>query len=176
MAKDFFVRIGEAANSIFLEMKENLKGIIIGGPGMTKEEFLAGHYLNNELKRKVIGVKDLSYTGEFGLNELVDKSDDLLAKEGIMEEKKIMTKFFEMLGKEPGKVSYGKTEVAKVLEMSAVDKLLLSESLPDEEIEMWEEKAEQYGTDVVVISIETREGAQLKELGGIAAILRYALR
>ena len=38
-----------------------------------------------------------------------------------------------------------------------------------------EEKAEGYGTESIVISIETREGAQLKELGGIAAILRYSL-
>ncbi len=176
MAKEFFVRIGEAANVIFLDMKENLKGIIIGGPGPTKEEFLAGHYLNNELKRKVIGVKDLSYTGEFGLNELVDKSHDLLAKEEIIEEKKILTRFFEMLGKEPGKVSYGKIEVNRVLEMAAVDKLLLSESLGDEDIEKWEEKAEKYGTEVVIISTETREGVQLRDLGGIAAILRYEIR
>ena len=37
-----------------------------------------------QLKNKVIGIKDLSYTGEFGLNELVDKSHDLLEKQVII--------------------------------------------------------------------------------------------
>ena len=72
-AADFFKRIAEFVNDQFLPMGRNLKGIIIGGPGLTKEKFLAGAFMNNELKKKVLGVKDLSYTNEFGLNELVER-------------------------------------------------------------------------------------------------------
>lgn len=174
MAKEFYKRIGEGANKEFLDMKE-LKGILIGGPGPTKEEFFDGNYLNNEVKKKVLGLKDLSYTGEFGLNELVDKSHDLLAKEGIIKEKIIVNKFLELLAKNPGKVAYGLREVKKALEMGAVETLLLSDSLEDDIIEQLEAVAENMGTEVEMISIETKEGAQLKDLGGIAAILRYEL-
>lgn len=172
--KEFFKRISEAANKEFLGQK-NLKGILIGGPIPTKEEFFDGNYLNTELKRKVLGLKDLGYIGEFGLHELVEKAKDLLLKEVITEEKEIMNRFFETLAKDQTKVAYGKANVEKVLEMAAVETLLLSESLGDEVIEKYEIEAERFGTKVRIISIETREGVQLRDMGGIAALLRYAI-
>lgn len=173
-AKEFFKRIAEAAQSNFLGKKE-IKGIIVGGPGPTKEDFYEGNYLNTEIKNKVIGLKDLSYTGEFGLQELVDKAQDLLAKEEVAQEKEVMNKFFALLAKTPEKVTYGKKEVTKALEMGAIDILLLSEDNPDEEIEELEEKTSQLGSDMKIISVDSREGKQLKDMGGIVAILRYAI-
>jgi len=175
MTKEFFKRIADAANKQFLEMKD-LKGIIIGGPSPTKDDFFDSGYLNNELKRKVIGLKDLSYTGEFGLHELIDKSADLLKEEEVMEEKAAVNKLLEMLRKDPDKVAYGRKEVKSALDAGAVEKLLLSESIPEEEIEEFQDAADVHNTDVQIISVDTREGAQLRDLGGIAAILRYALR
>ena len=171
-AKEFYKRIAEAANKEFLENKE-IKGIIIGGPGPTKEEFM--DYLNNELKRKVLGIKDVPYTDETGLHELVEKSYDILLKEEIIQEKQVMTEFFELLAKEPEKTSYGKEAVKKALEMGVVEKLLLSEGLDEQLIEEFEEKAEEFSTQTHIISIESREGSQLKSLGGVAAILRFAI-
>ena len=173
-AHDFYKKVGDVVNKQFLNMKE-LKGILIGGPGPTKETFFDGNYLNNEIKKKVLGLKDLSYTGEFGLHELVDRSKDLLAQEMITKEKEILNKFFTMLAKEPEKTAYGKKEVENALMQGAVDILLLSEDLDDEYIEKLEEKAEKFGTKIEIISTETKEGVQLKELGGIGAILRYAI-
>jgi stalled ribosome rescue protein Dom34 len=57
--------------------------------------------------------------------------------------------------------------------MGAVDTLLLSESLPDEEIEYFSAEAEKLRSKVLLVSLATREGAQLKEMGKYAAILRY---
>ena len=170
--KEFFIRIGEAMNSNFLGMKD-LKGIIIGGPIPTKDEFFESKYINNELKKKVMGLRDLSYTGEFGLKELVDKSQDLLMQEESAKEKALLVRFFETLAKNRKLVAYGREEVDKVLELRAIEILLLSEDLDDKEIENYEEKASNLGTEVYVVSVESREGAQLKELGGIGAILRY---
>ncbi len=174
MAKEFYKRIGDEANKEFLNMKE-LKGILIGGPGPTKESFFDGNFLNNEVKKKVLGLKDLGYTGEFGLNELVDKSHDLLAEESIIKEKIVVQKFLELLAKNPGKVAYGLKEVKKALEIGAVETLLLSDSLEDDVTEQLEDIAENMGTGIEMISTETKEGNQLKDLGGIAAILRYEL-
>jgi peptide chain release factor subunit 1 len=174
MTKEFFKRIAEKANQAFLEMK-NIKGILIGGPGPTKEDFFRGDYLNNQLKKKVIGLVDLGYTGDFGLNELVDKSEELLAKEEIIKEKNVLNEFFSLLGKDPKKVAYKEDRLKRALERGAVEKLLLSEVLDDKEIEDLTEKAENIGAEVFIISVESREGKQLKILGGLAAILRYAI-
>ncbi|MDP3727914.1 MAG: polymorphic toxin-type HINT domain-containing protein [bacterium] len=172
--KEFFNRISEAANKAFLEIKE-LKGILVGGPGMTKNSFLTEGFLNEQLKRKVISIQDLSYTGEFGLRELVEKSKDVLAKEAITEEREIMNKFFKLLATEPNKVAYGTNEVEKALKMGAVDKLLVSEKLEDDKAEEYEQKAEASGAEFIMISTDTSEGEQLRDLGKVAAILRFSL-
>jgi len=53
--------------------------------------------------------------------------------------------------------------------------LLLSEALDEQKIEQFEITAKAFSTTIKIISIETREGAQLKDIGKIGAILRYPL-
>ncbi len=171
-AKDFYNKIGDLMKDQFLENKD-LKGILVGGPGPTKYDFVEGNFITNEVKKKIIGIKDLSYTGDFGLQELLDKSKDVLANEDVMKEKEIMTKFFNYLSKDADMVEYGKDAVMSAIKIGSVETLLLSEGLSDEEIETFEAEAKILGTDVEIISIETREGVQLKEIGKVAAILRY---
>ena len=173
-AREFYKRVGDAVNDEFLEMKE-LKGIIVGGPGHTKEEFLEGDYLKTDVRKKVVGVEDLSYTGEFGLQELVDKSKDVLAKEAVAEEKKILKDFLERLASNSEKVAYGEENVKKALDMAAVERLILSDSLDEKKIVEFEKKAEETGAEVKMVSSETREGEQLKALGGVGAILRFVM-
>jgi len=171
-AKEFHGKIADVANKEFLEMK-HLKGILIGGPGPTKETFLNENLLNNELKRKVLAVKDLSYTGDFGLKELVEKSNDVLSEQASIKEKELLDKFFTLLAKEPKKVVYGKEKTMRALEMSAVDVIVVCDSVDDVLIDGIEEKAVLYGTNVEIISSETELGNQLKELGEIAGFLRF---
>lgn len=156
-----------------LFLMEGLKGIIVGGPGPTKYEFVDSGLITTDLKKKIIGIKDLSYTEEFGLEELVDKSQDLLAQEEIADEKKFVNMFLERLATKPNAVAYGETEVKRVLDMGVVDTLLLSEALSDEKIDEFEQIAKKYNTTVKIISTETREGAQLKDIGKFGALLRY---
>lgn len=170
--KDHFKKVAEYMKDQFLEM-EHLKGILVGGPGPTKYEFVDGGFITDQVKKKIIAIKDLSYTDEFGLHELVEKSQDVLAAEEIAEEKQIMQKFFKLLSTKQGKVSYGEAEVMKNLQNGVTDTILLSEELEDKQIEEFEEEAEKMGTKVKIISIETREGIQLRDMGKVAAILRY---
>ncbi len=172
-AKDFYLKIGTMMKDSFFENRANIKGILVGGPGPTKYDFVDGDFITTELKKKIIAIKDLSYNGEFGLQELLERSEDVLANEEVADEKKIMRRFFEMLSREQNKVSYGEKEVKRVLEMGAVDKVLISESVPDEKIDEFEKIATALGSEIIIISIETREGTQLKDIGGFAAILRY---
>jgi len=171
-AHEFYKRIADISNKEFYN-NPKIKGILLGGPGPTKETFHEGNYLNNEVKKKIIAVQDLSYTGDFGLKELVDKSQSVLAEESITKEKKLMQRFLEMLAKDDSKAAYGKINVKKALEYGAVEILLISESLDDALVEGYIEAAEKFNSSYELISIDTNEGIQLKELGGIAAILRY---
>jgi peptide chain release factor subunit 1 len=173
MALEFYRRVAERCKDEFLGLGNDLKGILIGGPGPTKEAF--SEQLNNELKKKVIAIQDLTYTDESGLHDLVEKSQDVIASEMIVEEKKIMQRFFDVLAKEPSRAGYGKDDVLNKIKMGAADVVLISEDIDDDIFEEFETIAGEYGTKVKVISIETREGKQLKDLGGFAVILRYAV-
>ena len=173
---EHFKKIADYMKEQFLPIVTDLKGIIIGGPGVTVNLFLQGDYITGEVKKKILGTKDLSYTGEFGMEELVEKSEDLLAAEEVAEEKKLMQKFFYELSKDTGLAAYGRDDVFKYLGYGAVDLILLSEECDDNLIEDFEEEALKTGATVKLISVETREGVQLRDMGKIAAILRYPMQ
>ncbi|MFH0978469.1 MAG: peptide chain release factor aRF-1 [Candidatus Woesearchaeota archaeon] len=174
-AKEFYQKIGEMAKDAFLG-KSEIKGILVGGPGPTKYEFVDGDFITNEVKKKIIAIKDLSYTGDFGLQELLDKSQDVLANEEIADEKKIMARFFELLATKQGMVAYGLKEVRHALEIGMVNTLLVSDALDENTVTELDKKAQEMGSEVKIISTETREGVQLRDLGKVAAILRYELQ
>lgn len=125
---EFYKRVGDAASEAFLQHKDELEGILIGGPSPTKEEFYKGEYLHHELQRKVIGLFDVGYTDESGLYELVEKAQDKLHELDLIREKRLMNRFLKEVVKD-GLAAYGEEEVRKYLSLGAVDVLLLSEGL-----------------------------------------------
>lgn len=170
--KDHYKKIAEYMKNQFLYLKD-MKGILIGGPSTTTNDFMNKGYLITDVKNKIITIKDLSYTGDFGLQELLEKCQDVLAEEEVTKEKKLMQRFFNLLATKPETVSYGEKQVKECIVMGAVNTLLLSENLSDELLDEFDEMVKKVGTEIEVISVETREGVQLKEMGGVAAILRY---
>ncbi len=174
MAKEFYRRIAEAVKEQFFNLPR-LKGILVGGPGPTKEDFLKEGQLVTALQEKVLGVKDIGYADEHGIELLVQASNDILAMQEITQEKKLLDRFFEMLGKQRSKTAYGKEEVEKALKYGAVDVLLLSKKLKPKEITDLEELAKQTSSKIELVSNETPEGKQFLNLSGIGAILRFGI-
>jgi peptide chain release factor subunit 1 len=126
---EFYKKVGDRSSEIFLAEKDffdRFKGVLIGGPTPTKEEFMDGNYLHHELQKRIIGLFDVSYTNESGLAELVDAASDALRGVEVMKEKLVMEQFLKELIKEDGLASYGEESVRKNLEMGAVEILLLS--------------------------------------------------
>ena len=126
--QEYFTRVGEHANEIFLPI-ENLKGLILAGPGPTKYDFEKGDYLNYMLKNKVIDVIDTAYVEEQGVKEVVERAPEVMRKVRYIEERKIMQQFLYEVGHDTGKITYGEQEVRRALESGAVNTLLLSEGL-----------------------------------------------
>ncbi len=126
---NFMKMVGEAATKTF-EQNRNLKGVLIGGPGPVKETFADGDFLSEALKKKIIGIKDLSYSGEPGLKELLERSDDVLKEASATIERDIIKDFFDHLKKEDGLASYGHIDVVNALKIGAVRKLIISEDMP----------------------------------------------
>jgi peptide chain release factor subunit 1 len=174
LAKEFFRRVAEAMKDHLFEMKK-LKGILIGGPIPTKDEFIETGNLTTQLKDKIIAVRDLGNTDASGLRDLVDLSQDTLAEQEVTKQKKILDDFFRALAKEPEKVAYGETDVTQRLNEGSAKTLILSKSLPREKIKALEILAAKTSVDIHVVTNETTEGIQFDNIGGVGAILRFAM-
>jgi len=125
---EYYKRLGEHANETFLQIPE-LKGIIIGGPGPTKQDFEKGEYLQYTLKDKIIATIDTAYTGEQGIEEVVEHAPEILRRIRYIEEKRIVQEFLYEIGHDTGLATYGEDEVRRSLEAGVVKTLLLSEDL-----------------------------------------------
>jgi len=126
--QEYFTRVGTHANETFLPI-ENLKGIILAGPGPTKYDFEKGEYLNYMLKGKIIDTIDTAYVEEQGVKEVVAKAPEVMRKVRYIEEKKTVQQFLYEVGHDTGKITYGEEQVRRALESGSVSALLLSEGL-----------------------------------------------
>jgi peptide chain release factor subunit 1 len=174
LTKDFYKRIAEEMKKSFFG-NPKLKGILIGGPIPTKDEFIDQEYMATKLREKIIGRRDLGDSSESGLKELVKKSQDILAQQEIIHEKKILEKFFQTLGEKPYIATLKEQNTKKALEYGAVDILLLSKNLNKNISNSLKEIAKNIGSTIEIISNETEEGIQFENLGGIGGILRFRI-
>ncbi|MBQ8643090.1 MAG: peptide chain release factor aRF-1 [Candidatus Methanomethylophilaceae archaeon] len=129
-AHEFFKKVADNANEVFLP-KTDMLGILIGGPGGTKDFFVKEEYLHHELRKKVVSpLVDTGYTDESGLRELVENAKDIIVDMQLTVEKQYMQRLFSEIRKADGGLScYGEEEVRNATDMGAADLLLLSESL-----------------------------------------------
>lgn len=174
LTKEFYKRIANEMKNIFYEMPK-LKGILVGGPIPTKDEFLEGQYLMTRLQEKVIGRLDIGGSDESGIKELVTKSQEILADQEIVYETKLLEKFFETLGEKPDLATLREAPTRKALEYGAVDLLILSRTVDRALIRDLTKMAQAINAKVEIVSIETEEGRQFNNLGGIGAILRFKI-
>jgi peptide chain release factor subunit 1 len=128
-AHEYYKKVASVANESFLSRKD-LVGILVGGPGPTKEFFVKSEYLHYELQKKIIDTFDVGYTDEYGLKELVEKARESLKDIDLMREKDLMQKLFEEIRRPDGGLSiYGEDQVKNALMIGAIDTLILSEDL-----------------------------------------------
>lgn len=127
-AHEFLTRAGEYTREIFEDVPD-LNGIIIGGPGFTKEVFAEKGYLIPPLKDKVLAILDTAYSGEEGIRAVVEKSGEILRHQRLIEEKQLVQKFLGELARDTGRATYGEKEVRAALERGAVDTILVSEAI-----------------------------------------------
>ncbi len=128
-AHEYYKKVADVANESFLADKD-LKGILVGGPGPTKDYFVKSEYLHYELQKKIVDTFDTGYTDEYGLKELVEKAREALKDLDLMREKNLIQKLLEEIRKSDGGLAiYGEEQVKNALMIGAVDTLIISEDL-----------------------------------------------
>jgi peptide chain release factor subunit 1 len=135
-AHEYYKKVADIANEAFLS-QQDIRGILVGGPGPTKDYFVKSEYLHYELQKKIVDTFDTGYTDEYGLKELVEKARDSLKDLDLMREKDLMQRLFEEIRKPDGGLAvYGEEEVKNALLIGAVDTLIVSEDIRRVKLEL----------------------------------------
>ncbi len=129
-AHNFFKKSAERACNYWLPMISDMKGIIVGGPGATKDYVVNGNYFHHEIQKKILPTRfDVGYSNESGLRELVENAGSIMEEIELDAERRIVDKFLMEIMKPYPKATYGEKMVRNALEQGAVNTLLLSENL-----------------------------------------------
>ena len=124
----YFNRIAQITREYFIDIYP-IKGLIISGPGPTKEEFVNDNYLEYRLQDMVISTIDASYSGAEGVREAFDKSSDILSNFRLVEEKQIVEKLFREINNNSGLGAYGLDEVINYLKNNVVDTIIVTDKI-----------------------------------------------
>lgn len=172
--KTFFKRTADHVNETFLPLK-NLRGILVGGCGFTKDKWVEGKYLDYRLQKKILKIVSVGYSDEQGLKEVIEKSNEFLKNIRYVQEKEIINSFLDEIGKDSGLAVYGEKEIMKALNGGKLKLLILSESLAYSKIEELSKIITKQS--LIEIVSNTHESGQmlLKSFSGIAGISYFPL-
>ncbi len=154
----YFHRVSEHATRVFMESNK-VTGLLVGGPGPTKDEFLKGDFLHYELQKKVVAVMDLGYSGREGVRELVEKAGDILKDVRLVEEKRLVQKFLSEVNRQGGLAVYGLPRVLDALQKASTEVVLVSDDLDTVRIDA---KCKKCGT-VKSATIQTTKKVQTRQ-------------
>ena len=122
----FYNRVATVTREYFIDIYP-IKGMIVSGPGPTKEDFINGSYLEYRLQDMIIATLDTSYSGAEGIREAFAKSADVLSDFRMVEEKKIIERLFQEINSHSGLGVYGLKDVTELLINNVVDTLVITD-------------------------------------------------
>ena len=156
-----------------------LKGpLVIAGPGFVKDDF--ARYLRSSLpavlERSLVVETRRIGSGAvqevIGLGTLERLHEDVQLRKEVQ----LMDELVLRMAKDLP-VAYGRGEVQKAIDYGAAEQVLVCDTLlHDAGIAHLLDRAELQNARIVVFSTRFEPGARLEALGGIAALLRYAIQ
>jgi len=178
---ELFAELGKALSRM------DVDAIILAGPGFTKQD--ARDYIaeNHSEVADLLTVVDTAAVGDRGVHEVLKRGavDEVQTQTRISKEAELLDDLMEGIATGE-KIAYGIDEVAEAAEFGAVETLLVVDDRLRQERQGdgdWDvdvneviQTVERQGGEVTVFSGEFDPGQQLRNLGGIAALLRYRLQ
>lgn len=155
-----------------------IQNIVIAGPGFVKNDFY--DYLKDKHSdlAKISIIEATGAGGRNGISEVLKKGtvEKLTSENRVAQEMGAINNLLSEIGKNSSKIAYGIKETQNAINLGAVEQLLILDSqVPNNNMGEAMDMVENMKGDVMVISSEHEGGKQLESLGGVAAILRYAI-
>ena len=163
--KEFF---GKIESEIRRQMSDSKKELVIVGPGFVKDHFVS--FLNGKYKAIL---ESVSQEGLTGIKEAIKRGlvRRVESDMRVVEECQKIEKLLSLMAKGSG-CAIGEEEVKKALDLGAAEELFIINKLIHKN-EAVIKKAYEKGCRVTIISTEHDGGKILKNLGGMAAMLRF---
>jgi protein pelota len=167
----------------FTEEQDSNKRMIIFGPGETKRRFynlLVGEHQFE--KDKVVVIDGVDVAGEDGIFVFLRSS---ASKESMRSSKlatvsSILDKVMSLVHRGEMKYSIGMREVSYAASIKAIEYIVFSDAIfktiDENEIIKLLNSVESYGAKTFAVDSSTDIGLRVSSLGGIVALLRYAIR
>jgi len=127
---NYLRKVAELANQFYItQEKVNVTGLILAGLADFKNELATTDLLDQRLQVKIIKVVDVSYGGDNGFNQAIELSAEVLQNVKFIQEKKLISRYFDEIAQDTGKYCYGVKDALMALDMGAVEILIVWENL-----------------------------------------------
>lgn len=126
----YFNRVANTTRELFLDIHK-IRGLIVSGPGPTKEDFVNGGYLEYRLQKMILATIDASYSGDVGIREAADKASNVLSDFRMIEEKDLIQKLFREINTGSGLAAYGLRDVIHYTTNSVADMVLVADTIDE---------------------------------------------
>ena len=124
-------KVAETATQMFITGdKPNVSGIVLAGSADFKNVLGESEMFDARLSSIVLAIVDVSYGGENGFSQAIELSSDTLANVKFVQEKRLISKFFEEISLDSGKYCFGVKDTLLGLDMGAIETLIVWEDLP----------------------------------------------
>ena len=123
-------KVAETSVTCFISNdKVNVCGLVLAGSADFKTELGQSDMFDQRLQAKILKVVDVSYGGENGFNQAIELASDCLQNVKFIQEKKLISRYFDEIAKDTGLYCFGVDDTLKALESGAVEILVVWENL-----------------------------------------------
>jgi protein pelota len=177
---NFYVEIIDKVKEY--DKRINLDNVILASPAFWKDE-LVKNLEDAQLKKKIV-MATCSSVDKNSFNEVLKREEvkKVLSADRITKEINLVEELMKEISKD-GKAVYSMRETKKLVNLGAVETLLVNDSLIQklrsddkfEELDKIMKTADSMNAKIHIISSQHEGGKKLAGLGSIAAILRYKI-
>ncbi|HEX2615801.1 MAG TPA: mRNA surveillance protein pelota, partial [Nitrososphaera sp.] len=175
----YFTDIAKTVSSI---IGENDK-VIVFGPGETRRRFFNTLVGRQEVPKDRVQVVDgVDVAGEDGIFVFLRSPamKEAMSASKLASVSALLDRVMLMVSRSEAKFAMGMPEVSQAAEMKAIESVVFSDSIfntaDEEQVVKMLNSIESYGAKTYAVDSSTDIGLRVSSLGGIVALLRYAVR
>jgi protein pelota len=175
----YFADIAKTVASIIGENDR----VIVFGPGETRRRFFNALVAREEIPKERVQVVDgVDVAGEDGIFVFLRSPamNEVMSASKLASVSSMLDRVMLMVNRGEGKFAMGMQEVSQAGTMKAIESVVFSDSIfktaDEEQVVKLLNSIESYGAKTYAVDSSTDIGLRVSSLGGIVALLRYAVR